>query len=57
MAQTNTCFLLRTLAIATACFVEFCRVILQFDLRKPGMVEYFIFREIPVLNIQATLAC
>ena len=25
-------------------------------LRKPSLVEYFIFREIPFLNIQATLA-
>ena len=27
------------------------------DLRKPGLVEYFIFQEIPLLNIQVTLAC
>ena len=27
------------------------------NLRKPDLVEYFTFREIPLLNIQATLAC
>ena len=36
--------------------VSFSIANMWLDLRKPGLVEYFIFREIPFWNIQATLA-
>ena len=38
------------------CNAKMTNIYMWLDLRKPSSVEYFIFRELPLLNIQATLA-